>query len=425
MRHRRGPGNDLVVPPRERVMSSGKSFHLALIVCAQVLGLTLWFSGTAAGPSMAREAVLPAGFLAWLTSAVQAGFVAGTLASAALALPDRLDPRRLIAGAALLGAAANTLILTLPVGHWAVLALRAVTGATLACVYPPGMKLAAGWADRNDTGLLVGLLVGGVTLGSAAPHLANALGGLDWRITVAASSTAAILAAALILAVRLGPRHAPAPPFRPAHALALLRNRGALLATLGYLGHMWELYAMWAWIGPYLAASFAAWHGAPDGAVGTRAAYATFAVMGAGAAGCIAAGLLADRVGRTRVTIWAMAASGACCLLAGPAFGAHPALVVALGLVWGVAVVADSAQFSASVAELAEPGLAGTMLTVQTSLGFALTLATIQAMPWLVAHLGWSGGAFAVLAIGPALGCVAMARLRASPMAARLAGGRG
>ena len=404
---------------------SGKPIALLLIVAAQVLALALWFSGTAAGPSMAQEAALPAGFLAWLTSAVQAGFVVGTLASAALALPDRLDPRRLIAGAALLGAGANALILAFPVGHWSVIAARALTGATLACVYPPGMKLAAGWADHNDTGLLVGLLVGGVTLGSAAPHLANALGGLDWRVTVAASSAAAVLAGALILAVRLGPRHAPAPPFRAAQVLGLFRNRGTLLATLGYLGHMWELYAMWAWIGPYLAASFAAWHGAPNAAVGTSAAYATFAVMGAGALGCIAAGKLADRVGRTRVTIWAMAISGACCLLAGPTFGAHPVLVVTLGVVWGETDVADSAQFSASVAELAEPGLAGTMLTAQTSLGFALTLATIQAMPWLVAELGWGGGAFAVLAIGPALGCVAMARLRASPMAARLAGGRG
>ncbi|WP_439577224.1 MFS transporter [Elioraea sp.] len=406
-------------------MPPGKPLIVVLIVAAQVLALALWFSGTAAGPAMAREAELPAGFLAWLTSAVQAGFVAGTLASAGLGLPDRLDPRRLIAAAALLGAAVNALILTLPVGHWSVVAARALTGATLACVYPPGMKLAAGWADRNDTGLLVGLLVGGVTLGSAGPHLANALGGLDWRVTVAAASAAAVAAAGLILAVRLGPRHAPAPPFRPSHAFRLFRNRGTRLATLGYLGHMWELYAMWAWIGPYLSASFAAWHGTPDAGAGPAAAFATFAVMGSGALGCIGAGLLADRVGRTRVTIWAMAISGTCCVLAGPAFGAHPVLVVALGIIWGVTVVADSAQFSASVTELAEPGLAGTMLTAQTSLGFALTLVTIQAMPWLVARLGWSGGAFAVLAVGPALGCVAMARLRASPMAERLAGGRG
>jgi MFS family permease len=406
-------------------MMSAKPVALVLIVAAQVLALALWFSGTAAGPAMTREAALPGGFLGWLTGAVQAGFVAGTLASAALALPDRLDPRRLIAAASLSGAAANALILVLPPGHAGVLAARAATGAALACVYPPGMKLASGWADRNDTGLLVGLLVGGVTLGSAGPHLANALGGIDWRLTVAAASGAAVVAAVLILAVRLGPRHSPAPPFRLGLALGLLTDRGTRLATLGYLGHMWELYAMWAWIGPYLSASFAAWHGTPDPGMGRGAAYATFAVIAAGAFGCVGAGVLADRVGRTRVTIWAMGISGACCVLAGPAFGAHPALVVGLGLVWGVTVVADSAQFSASVAELAPPGLAGTLLTAQTSLGFALTLTTIQAMPWLVARLGWSGGAFAVLAIGPALGCVAMARLRASPMAARLAGGRG
>jgi MFS family permease len=199
------------------------------------------------------------------------------------------------------------------------------------------------------------------------------------------------------------------------------------LATLGYLGHMWELYAMWAWVGAYMAASFAAWRGEEGGgggAEGAAAALATFAVIAAGAPGCVAGGLLADRIGRARLTVWAMAVSGACCLLAGPLFGLHPLLTVALGLVWGVAAVSDSAQFSASVAELSEPGLAGTMLTVQTCLGFALTLATIHLMPAFVERLGWSG-AFAVLAIGPALGCAAMLRLRRSPMAARLAGGRG
>ncbi|MDP3416280.1 MAG: MFS transporter, partial [Falsiroseomonas sp.] len=223
--------------------------------------------------------------------------------------------------------------------------------------------------------------------------------------------------------VRLGPRHAPAPPFRPAAALGLFRNRGTRLATLGYLGHMWELYAMWAWIGLYFAASFAAWRGT-GGPVASEAALATFAVIAVGAVGSVAAGLAADRIGRVRVTVAAMAVSGACCLLAGPVFGLHPALVMLLGLVWGVAVVADSAQFSASVAELAEPGLTGTMLTVQTSLGFALTLVTIHLMPPMVHALGW-GGAFAVLALGPALGCLAMLRLGRSADAARLAGGRG
>lgn len=404
---------------------SSKAINLALIATAQVLALSLWFSGTAAGPGMAREAGIAAGsaFQALLTGAVQAGFVLGTLVSAALTLADRYDPRRFFIAAALLGAAMNAAILALPAGSDMVIAARFVTGAALAGVYPVGMKLAVGWADRSDTGLIIGILVGGLTLGSASPHLANALGGLDWRLTLATASLAALAAAGLIGLVRLGPRHAPAVPFRPAAALELWRNHGTRLTTLGYLGHMWELYAMWAWVGAYLAASFAAWQGGGMAAPG-KAALATFAVVAAGAIGCVAAGLLADRLGRVRVTVWAMATSGTCCLLAGPAFGLHPALTISLCLVWGVAVVADSAQFSASVAELSDPRLTGTMLTVQNCLGFALTLVTIHLMPLLVARTGW-GGAFALLAIGPALGCIAMLRLGRSKAAARLAGGRG
>ncbi|RAI59366.1 MFS transporter [Roseicella frigidaeris] len=388
-------------------MRAGKPGNLLLITLAQVLALALWFSGTAAGPAMAREAALPPGFLAWLTGAVQLGFVLGTLGSAALALPDRLDPRRLIAAAALLGAVANAAILVLPVGAPGVILARGVTGLALACIYPVGMKLATGWASRADAGLVVGLLVGGLTLGSGSPHLINAFGGLDWRVTVGAASAGALAAAALILATRLGPGHAPAPRFRPGLALLLFRTRGTRLATLGYLGHMWELYAMWAWIGAYLAASFAA---SGRGAGPGLAALATFAVMAVGALGCVLGGVLADRIGKARLTIGAMTISGACCLLAGPAFGLAPWLTLALCLVWGAAVIADSAQFSASVAEYAPPGLAGTMLTVQTCLGFALTLPAIHLMPLLAARFGW-GAAFASLAIGPALGCLAMARL--------------
>jgi len=399
-----------------------KPANLALITAAQVLALSLWFSGTAAGPGMLRAALSPIpGFQAWLTSSVQAGFVVGTLLSAVLSLPDRVDPRGLLAAASLAGAAVNALILLLPVGGPADIFARFLTGVALAGVYPVGMKLAAGWADRADTGLVVGLLVGGLTLGSAAPHLVNAFGGLDWRVTLVSASAAAVLGAALILMVRLGPRHATAARFDPAAALLLWRDRGTRLVTLGYLGHMWELYAMWAWIGAYLTASFAA-HRAGDAAPG-GAALATFAVIGVGSVGCVAAGLAADRVGRVEVTSIALAISGLCCLLAGPLFGAHPAITVALCLVWGVAVVADSAQFSASVAELARPGLTGTMLTLQTCLGFALTLVSIHLTPVLMARAGW-GATFTVLAIGPALGIVAMQRLGRSAAGRPLAGVR-
>ena len=402
---------------------ASRAANLSLIILAQVLALALWFSGTVAGPAMAREAALDPAFLAWLTGAVQLGFVAGTLVSAGFALADRMDPRRLFSLSAWLGAIANGLIILLPPGHWAVLLLRFVTGVAMAGIYPVGMKLASGWARAGDGGLILGLLVGGLVIGSASPHLLNAFGGYGWQAVVQASSGLAVIATMLIRFVSLGPAHAAAPPFRWDLALDLFRNRGARLATAGYLGHMWELYAVWAWIGVYLAASFAAWDGAAVPAWFAPAA--TFAVMAMGGVGSVVAGIAADRLGRCNVTIAAMAVSGACCLLAGPVFALHPAIVVALGLAWGATVVADSAQFSASVAELSDPRLRGTMLTVQTALGFALTLVTIHLMPVAVVRFGWGGGAFAFLAIGPAIGCIAMLRLRGLPEARGLAGGRG
>jgi MFS family permease len=267
---------------------------------------------------------------------------------------------------------------------------------------------------------VVGLLVGALTIGSASPHLFAFLGGIDWRLILGAASSAALIGAAAILFVPVGPNLSPSGKFEPRMALTALRDRPLRLANLGYLGHMWELYAMWAWIGAFLAASFAA-AGVTDP---TRAAsIAAFATIAVGFAGAVGGGFLADRIGRTTLTMTAMAISAACCLLAGAVFGAAPALVVALCVVWGVTVIADSAQFSACVSELSPPGLTGTMLTTQTAAGFALTLVTIQLMPVWVGWVGWSG-AFAPLAIGPLLGTLAMARLRRSPASARLAGGR-
>ena len=405
-----------------------RALQLTLLSCAQVLVLALWFSASAAAPTLLAAGV-GASWLALLTSAVQAGFVVGALASAALGLPDRFDPRRLFIACALAGAVANALILALPVESSAVLVLRFVTGVVLAGVYPVGMKLAASWA-RGDMGLVVGLLVGALTVGSAAPHLFSGLGGVDWQVTLAMASASAVLGALCMARFVAGPNLAPAAAFKPGAVLELWRNRGARLATAGYLGHMWELYAVWAWIAVFLSASFTHWSGvqamggepAPD--LARWAAFATFAMVAAGGIGSLGGGFLADRIGRTSLTIGAMAISGAACVLAGAVFGAHPALVMALCLVWGITIVADSAQFSACVAEVSDPSRVGTMLTAQTCLGFTLTLVTLQLMPWFVDTLGWRY-AFAPLAIGPALGCVAMWRLRRAPEARLLAGGRG
>ena len=399
---------------------------ITLLIVCQVLAVTLWFSATSAAATLIEAGTISPRAAGLLTGAVQLGFVAGTLVSAWYGLADRIDPRRLFAAAALLGAGANLLLLWAGFDGPATLLLRFVTGAALAGVYPVGMKIAAGWAERG-VGLLIGTLVGALTLGSALPHLVTAVSGLDWRIAILASSAAAGLAAALILTIGLGPRHASSPRFRPGEALTALRRPALLLANAGYLGHMFELYAMWAWIGVFLGWGLteAGWHADPaeSGRALPSASLLTFFVIAAGGIGSIVAGAAADRIGRTTVTMAAMAVSGTCAATIGFAPALGPVALIALALLWGVTIVADSAQFSAAIAELSEPRLVGTMLTLQTSLGFLLTFATIQAMPVLIEALTWRY-AFMVLAIGPALGVLAMGRLRAEPDAVRIAGGR-
>jgi len=399
-----------------------KTFALTLLAICEVAVFALWFSATAVIPSLRGEFDLSATQISLFSSAVQGGFVAGTLISAFLTLADRIDPRRFFMMTALVAAAANGLILfTDPAGN-AIIVLRFITGACMAGTYPVGLKIVNGWA-KGDLGLLAAVLVGALTLGTASPHFFNAFGGLDWRFTIATASTVALTAAVLVNFVQLGPRHIKSPAFDPK---ALLKGYGTpsiRLANFGYLGHMWELFAMWAWIGVFLDASFHARTGMTDPAFWSR--LATFGVMGVGGViGCLLGGVLSDRHGRTWLTMWAMGISGACALVTGFLFDASPYLLVAVCFVWGVTVIADSAQFSASVAELSPPDLVGTMITVQTCSGFLLTLVSIHLMPIIVAELGW-GIAFALLAPGPVFGVYSMGRLRRHPEAVKLAGGKG
>jgi MFS family permease len=381
--------------------------------------MTLWFSASAAVPNLLQSGEISGQQASLLTGAVQLGFVAGTIVSALWGLSDRLDPRRLFAASAAAGAIANALLLTSGFDSYWTVVLRFITGMCMAGVYPVGMKLAAGWSKRH-IGLMMGGLVGALTLGSALPHLFNALSPLDWRTTVSAASICSLAAAAAIGFVGLGPGHCTYPKFRPTDALRILRQRSVRLANLGYLGHMWELYAMWAWIGPFLDWSARRASGVSSPA---ETAFSTFLVVASGAIGCLLAGMVADRVGRTLVTTIALVTSGACAATIGIWADFGPTVLLPIAILWGVSVIADSAQFSAAVAELSEPPLVGTMLTLQTCFGFFLTFIAIQIMPLAVAGLTWRY-AFAVLAIGPLLGALAMWRLRHDPDAIRLAHGR-
>jgi MFS family permease len=317
-----------------------------------------------------------------------------------------------------LAALATLLITVLPGIPALAFFLRFLTGLFLAGVYPVGMKIIATWT-RADRGLGIGLLVGALTLGSASPHLLNALVGLqDWRWVLRASAFfAAVGGLIALIIIQEGPYRTPSPRFNWRYIGEVLRVRELRLANFGYLGHMWELFAMWAWIAVFLAASFNVSGIAPQ-----WASLAAFATIGAGGLGSVLAGKMADRVGRTTVTISSLAISGFCALVVGLLFGGSPGLLVGVCLLWGFAIVADSAQFSAAVSELCQPEYTGTALTIQTSMGFLLTLFTIRMVPMLVGWVGWQW-AFSFLALGPAAGIWAMLALRRSPQAVKLAGG--
>ncbi|MEO6526164.1 MAG: MFS transporter [Gemmatimonadaceae bacterium] len=391
---------------------------LALLVVAELLGMSLWFAGNAVAPMLRAQWQLGASQVAWLTTSVQLGFVAGTAASAILNLADIVPAPRLFAASAILGAAANAALLAAGSFELA-LATRFITGACLAGVYPPAMKMAATWFQAQR-GLAVGAVVGALTVGKATPYLVHAIPGAGVASVLLVASLGAVAGAfALLLLYREGPYPFARRPFTWGLVLVVLRERNWRLATGGYLGHMGELYSFWTWIPAFVAASILAQSGESGVSaehVDGVASLLAFAIIAIGGVGCVWGGIVADRIGRERLVIVAMLVSGGCALLVGLTFGRSLLLLAPVALVWGFFVIADSAQFSVLVTETVPPHAVGTALTIQTSLGFLLTTVTIQIVPPLVARVGWAW-AFPILAIGPALGIWSIRRLVAAKAA--------
>ena len=380
--------------------------------------MSLWFSGSAVVPALTREWQLSPSAATWLTLSVQLGFVAGTLLSALLNLPDIISPRHLFTLTAIAGAVVNAAFGWFAHDASFAIVLRFLTGMFLAGVYPPAMKILATWF-RHGRGLALGVLVGALTLGKAMPYLINGIGSPNWRLNVLVMSVLAVMGGLIVLLfIDDGPLALPAARFDWKQVGRVFHNRGVRLANLGYFGHMWELYAMWTWIPFMIRASLSVRKSDP-----ALAEFGSFLVIGCGAIGCVVAGAIADRVGRTIVTSAAMVISGSCCLVIGLLFGANPIALLIVAAIWGASVVADSAQFSACVTELGDPQYIGTALTLQTSLGFLLTTISIELIPHFENLVSWRY-AFTILAIGPLFGVISMLRLRSLPEAEKIAHGR-
>lgn len=383
--------------------------QLALLSFAELFGMSLWLAAAAVGPQFATKWQLTQSQTGWLVTIVQFGFVLGTALAALLNLADVIASKRLFAASALLGAVANAALVHAS-SYQSALGLRLLTGFALAGVYPPAMKMISTWF-RSQRGLGIGTVVGALTIGKASPYLVHAFPGAGIETVLFTVSGFAVLGAAIVtLGYEDGPYAFPSRPFSWLLVGTVFREREWRLATGGYLGHMFELYSMWTWIPVFIAASAAASGMAAGPRTNEIASLVSFLAIAAGGVGCTWGGLIADRRGREWLVNVAMVASGICALLIGLTFGRAFWVVVAVAVVWGFFVVADSAQFSALVTDSVPPHAVGTALTLQTSLGFLLTMVSIQLVPPAVAAVGWQW-AFAVLALGPVFGIASIRRL--------------
>jgi MFS family permease len=373
---------------------------LPVIVLALFAGAALWFAGNAVIDELRRELGLPEGALGYVTSAVQLGFIVGTLVFAFFAVADLYSPRLVYFACSLAGAAANAAACLLAADLASLLGWRFATGFFLAGIYPVGMKIASGWYQR-DLGNALGWLVGALVLGTAFPHLLKALGqALPWEaVLLGASTLAAAGGLAMLILVPDGPHLARGAKFDPRALATIFRAPRFRASALGYFGHMWELYAFWAFLPVVLAAQAAA---------PLNGSLWTFQVIAAGTLGCVAGGLVSMRTGSAPVAFAQLLASGACCALSPLLFFYAPTpLYLAFLLFWGVAVAGDSPQFSALNAANAPPALVGSALTIVNCIGFSITIPSIELLNWAAPKIGpqWL---FLLLLPGPVLGLAAL-----------------
>lgn len=406
------------VEAKSETLPAARFLVLGVLCFCVVLSLTTWFSATAVMPQLRSHWNLSQSDSTFLALAIQLGFVVGAVASAAIGLADILSPRILMAGASIALAFVN-LGLIFVSSAWGAIALRILTGVLLAAVYPPSLKLISTWF-RRGRGTALGCVIGALTLGSAAPHAINALVSLDWEVVIIATSAASLFSGILIFAVREGPYSFAKSRFDPSQLGKTLTDRVFLLCTVGYLGHMWELYAMWTWLLSFVRARLSAGGAAP----GDLASILTFLIIAAGAPACVLAGAVADRIGRTFTTVALMMISGSCAAVIGATFNGPLWLFMLVGLIWGATVVSDSAQFSTIVTEAGIPSQIGTSLTMQLGAGYALTVVAIWLLPTVTHWLGGWQWAFLALVPGPIIGSCAMAMLRRLPEAKLIAHGR-
>ncbi len=398
------PAPALADPPR-RV--------LPLIVLAQFMGTASWFAVNAVMPDLQAEFGWPAQAVGTLTSAIQLGFIAGTLVFALLALSDRLPARAVFLACTLLAAGCTVAAALSAEAFTALWVWRALTGFCLAGIYPVGMKIAAQWFPRG-LGPALGWLLGALVLGSASPHALRALAALDTSLhwTAVFHGVAGVTALAgvlLVLGVPEPPHTAQRAPGLQLGALASVWRDGRVRASvLGYFGHMWELYAMWVLMPLVLATRMAA---------DARLSWSAFVVLGAGALGCVLGGQVAKRLGSARVAFWLLATSGLCCLAAPWMLQAPAALFGAWLLLWGFSVSGDSPQFSALTAANAPRAAVGSVLTLTNSIGFAISVLSIELFVRLAEHVPL-GSLLPWLALGPVLGLWALRPLLGRPAAA-------